>query len=177
MSPTPLARPKRSAPTMSPTPVALAPAWGCEAVGQNKRADADRPDRSGWHRESCQRRPLRAKRLAPFNLPSGKLPDRAWRSGQRRLSVGGAVIRGWGRRPGRENKMPETLCVSCVHPDPRPPTPRPYSRMRRHRWLSGERISDAGRTGSRAGAKRSAPAIVEIHSGKSFRDRSDDRVS
>jgi len=40
--------------TFWPTPVARAPAWGCEAVATNESADAGRIDRSGRHGQNCQ---------------------------------------------------------------------------------------------------------------------------
>ncbi len=117
-------RPNRSAPTNLPTPVARVPARGCEAVGTNKRADAGRFDLRGRHQQ---------------NLPSGTLPDRAWRFGPTAtLSGRGDQFLGDAGRVERSARhrriVPAPVASSrgLVGPS--------GSRMRRHRWLQANEL-------------------------------------
>jgi hypothetical protein len=96
------------------------------------------------HRRNCRRRSLRAERLAQAKLPSGKLPDRAWRFGPTAaLSGRGDQFLGdAGRveRSGRHRRIvpaPVASSRGLVGPS--------SSRIRRHRWLQANELPDAAR--------------------------------
>ena len=108
------------------------------AAGTKQAADAGRLDRNGRHQT---------------NLPSEICPTEPGVSGQRRLSVGGAITR------FRCRSLEFSQARSNRHP-------QSGSRMRCHRWLQAERTADAGC--DRSGRHRQC---VEIRSGENFRDR------
>ena len=84
-------RPKQSAPTILPTPVARVPACGCEPVGINKSADAGRLDQAFGTNKSADAGPLTGAVRTNKCSQSGVRLTELGISGQRRLSVGGAI--------------------------------------------------------------------------------------
>jgi hypothetical protein len=104
---------------------------------------------SGRHRRICRRRSLRPELLAPTNLPSGICLTELGVSGQRRLSVGGAISH-------FRSRLLRKATGTC-------------KAARGYAATVGLRRTNRRRRSHRP--KRSAPAIVEIRSGKTFRDR------